>query len=373
MVLLCDLVEVVKADNDVSIFLGDEVDLVYSNPNFDFLYDANGYSVYSWLDSIEGDSYDRYFGLDGVNLTYDDIKWNDDGTLTVNYYFVFPQSLSKGSVYDLSVSLRIPNDSFVGVDRYSFVTSSWGSLNFVSDFTYNVQYLNTTDVTNLILNFNNISASNGMIGICSFAVRYDLPDDLDYLINYVTNIQCSEVSSGGLINSIITIVKNIFTSITNLPQDIANSIKGFFDSVVSAVNKVFTAISELPAKIWNLIETGLKNLFVPSEEDIVSMQNDWDMLLRDRFGALYQAVDMITDYADAFVEQEKSTITFPSVTIPLAGANFVFGGWEVKVIPDGFGFLVDALKMVISIVCTFAVVNMLRNRFERILTGGLDV
>lgn len=165
----------------------------------------------------------------------------------------------------------------------------------------------------------------------------------------------------------------ILTTIIDWLTSIRDNILNVFDTLKQGFSAIVTVITELPERIWDYIEIGLKNLFVPSEDDIVAIQDDWDTLLRDRFGALYQAVDMITDYADAFVEQEKSTITFPSVSIPLAGSNFVFGGWEVKVIPDGFGFLVDALKMVISIVCTFAVVNMLRNRFERILTGGMDV
>lgn len=142
---------------------------------------------------------------------------------------------------------------------------------------------------------------------------------------------------------------------------------GLLNSIIEIVKNIWTGITELPNKI---IE-GIKNLFIPSEEDITNMKDKWDTLLSDRFGALYQVTSLISDYASSFKEQSKNTITFPSISIPLAGATFEFGGWEVQVVPDGFGIIFDTLKMITSILATMLFINGLKNRFDKIM-GGAD-
>lgn len=175
----------------------------------------------------------------------------------------------------------------------------------------------------------------------------------------------------GLLGSIIELIQNIITGITELPSKIANSLKTFFDNIVNAVTNIGNLIKNAIVDLGNFLIDGIKNLFIPTEDDITAMQDKWNTLLEDRFGALYQVIDLIHDYASAFTEQSKGTITFPSVTIPLGEADFVFGGWEVKVVPDGFNIVFDTLKLIISILCTCLFANGLKNRFEK-LVGGSD-
>lgn len=166
----------------------------------------------------------------------------------------------------------------------------------------------------------------------------------------------------GLLDTIISAVQNIWNGITQLPSNIANSLKSFFDNIVNAVVNLGTTIID-----------GIKGLFIPSEEDITNMKDKWDTLLSDRFGALYQVAGLISDYAAAFKEQNKNTITFPKISIPLGEANFEFGGWEVQVIPDGFDFLIEALKLITSIACTLLFINGLRDRYDKIMGGADDI
>ena len=182
----------------------------------------------------------------------------------------------------------------------------------------------------------------------------------------------------GLLANIIALVNNIKDGIVDLPGKIASSIKAFFDNVVNAVTNVMNAVTSIGDLIKNAIVNlgnflldGIKGLFVPSEEDITEMKDRWTDLLRDRFGALYQTVELIDSYGKSFQAQEKNSITMPSIDLSLAGAVFTFGGWEVQVVPDGFDVLFNALKLIISIVCTIWFVNGLKNRFEK-LVGGAD-
>ncbi len=146
------------------------------------------------------------------------------------------------------------------------------------------------------------------------------------------------------------------------------STNSLLDNIIGWLSDIKDSIVNLPALIWEKISEGLKALFIPSEEDMTAIKTDWENLFRDRFGALYEAGELISLFADEFVYLgEQTTIEIPVVNLKLAGANFAFGGWTVDLIPPKFGFLFDILKNVISIVCTLTFVNTLRNKFNKLV------
>ena len=64
---------------------------------------------------------------------------------------------------------------------------------------------------------------------------------------------------------------------------------------------------------------------------------------------------------------ETDTIEFPQASINLSGTPFTFGGYSVKIVPEGFGVLVTAIKSIVAIVCTVAFVNGMRKRYDEIM------
>lgn len=134
----------------------------------------------------------------------------------------------------------------------------------------------------------------------------------------------------------------------------------------SLLSNVIEGITFLPKKLLD----GIVGLFVPSEEDLESYNDKWNELLRSRFGALYESVDLIDEFAGTMkLKAATNTISFPSVSLNLAGVPFTFGGWDVRVVPEGFDEVFDMLKWMISIIATLGMVNALRNKFERLLGG----
>lgn len=158
-----------------------------------------------------------------------------------------------------------------------------------------------------------------------------------------------------------------FESIIGWLQSILNAITGGFSSLIDN-------IVSLPSQIWSFIETGLKNLFVPSPTDLKTIKQNWDNLLSERFGALYDVVDIIGGFADTFTDvSAQDSITFPTVTLDLAGSEFEFGGWEVPIVPhERFKFLFDVLRQIVNIVCTCLFLNGLAHRFSNLLGGVSD-
>lgn len=141
--------------------------------------------------------------------------------------------------------------------------------------------------------------------------------------------------------------------------------------IKEGIQNVVDTLVALPSKIWDTISTGLHDLFIPSAQAVSDFRNNMLALFADHFGALYDCVDIVHDYVvDLNVTSVKDTITFPVVTLDLAGVPFAIGGWDVKIVPDGFDVLFDAVKWAIDAVCTLAFVNTMRERFDDLMVGG---
>lgn len=149
-----------------------------------------------------------------------------------------------------------------------------------------------------------------------------------------------------------------------------------YSGIIGWIKKVVNGITNLPTLIIN----GIKGLFVPTQDRFVEIRNNFEDLLELRFGAVYDSAQIIDDFANAFKSNSETAlvpdagdgfgnqgVSFPSVTVNLAGTDFSFGGWNVDLKYPGFEALYDALAMITNILATFYVVNAFRNRFEGVL------
>lgn len=211
-------------------------------------------------------------------------------------------------------------------------------------------------------------------------IEYELPVDVvkvDVEINYSPQYAFPDLNPN--INTWIykTSAFNTNSGYSDIGLYIQTDNAGLLNKVINGISNIkegvsnlITGITELPSKIWNFIENGLKALFVPTESEMTDIKNQWDTLLSDRFGGLYQTVNLIDDYAKSFTDPEQqNTIKIPELKLPFGQSEFVFGGQDVQIVPDKFSFLIDVIKTIISILATCLFVNGLRNRFERLVGG----
>lgn len=179
-----------------------------------------------------------------------------------------------------------------------------------------------------------------------------------------------EISSeeSGLLKSLIEWIKGIKSKIDDMFTNVSNG----FSNIANSIGNVVNNIIELPLKLWTLISDGLKNLFVPSADEMAEYSDKWDTLLSSRFGALYQSGELVENVVNAIQNQpatvaENGVINMPQVSLDSFGIPFTFGGFDIDIKPDGFEFLITLCKRTISIVCTLAFVNVLRKRYETIV------
>lgn len=161
----------------------------------------------------------------------------------------------------------------------------------------------------------------------------------------------------------------IWAKLTGGFSDMIAELKAGFSNLVSSLSDLLNSIVELPSKIWSFIENGLKSLFVPNEEYMISYKSKWETLLSEKLGAVWQVVDVTFGaWEEIDVSDITNTVKFPLVTIPLPDDNeFSFGGYDVQVVPTGFDFLATAVKTISAIVCTFAFINGIRKRYDEIM------
>lgn len=150
---------------------------------------------------------------------------------------------------------------------------------------------------------------------------------------------------------------------------LGDSITIGFENIGNTLSDVWNSITALPEQIWGFIESGLQSLFVPDEETMSGFKDRFDQLLQDKFGAIYEVCSLITSFFDGIESADTTdTINIPETTINLPDdATFTFGGYDVKIVPDGFTVVVDALKLIIGISCTVAFVNGLRKRYDEVM------
>lgn len=355
------------ATDETSSFLGAECSISYYNPNIStFSVDVNGYTCDITYRDMNGD-WQSFILAETIDLT--DLEVYDDGeSLYLQYYIKLPEVIERGNTVDVNLNINHSSGDLVYADYSHGRDFNQRFLNL----TFNASETSST-LTNTRFTFYDLTSSEGGIKYLFFRFRFYPSEDSTSFTTSFNSVNITEVSEKGLLSSIIDWIKKIITGITELPSKIASSLKAFFDNIVNAVTSIGDLIKNAIVDLGNFLIDGIKGLFIPSEEDITNMKDKWDTLLSDRFGALYQVGTLISDYASAFTEQSKGTITFPSVTIPLAGAEFTFGGWEVQVVPDGFSVVFDVLKTITSILATILFVNGLKNRFDKILGGADDI
>lgn len=134
----------------------------------------------------------------------------------------------------------------------------------------------------------------------------------------------------------------------------------------SFLERIFSWLKSIPQALKNAVVS----LFVPDQDQILEIKDRFILLLDTRFGAIYDSTNIVENFTKVFTFEEDDTmdqIYFRPLSVNLAGADFTFGGWNVDVVPEGFEGIIDTLKLLVNITCTFMFVNAMRKKLEALL------
>lgn len=329
-----------------------------------------------------------YYSRPDLGNTYEltDMPWYNVKTSTYNWsnnYFDY--NSYKTDQFRLTFQIRNDTEALFSQAETALLNFS-GLTHYVTTGTGEISYFNPEGITRIDVfgyntngaagvllpnaevkvtrNFDNTLAINLNSGILDFPIsRFQV--NLYYDFDATYDLSLSDYVNGNTTYDLTYGFTNFLFNWSYLPA--SSSVTGQIKETVTEVKEEIIA---LPDKIGDAVGGVMNDALVPDSDSVSEQQDKWNQLLSDRFGALYQVGDLVTDYAAAFVESEQNTIDIPTVTIPLGEVDFTFGGWTVQVVPDGFEVVISALKLIVSIACTFLFVNGLKRRFEGLLGGA---
>lgn len=299
-----------------------------------------------------------------------------------NYFteFLFTYYKSNGTTLiakkGTDVTFNISN--FVLAPGYTYSGENYGmgniNINSASSFTADFKDLNGNIICTVPIQLKNIT-SHG-VGMISFSVDSETLTDDCYKIDIRLKFETALSFYKGISSTHWNDASNFYLltgfGSSSMIETLVDDTTGLLTSIKIYAGRISTGIINLPKNIWAKFETGLKGLFVPTASQMTDVKGQWDSLLSDRFGGLYQTVQLIDDYAATFKEPSasKSSIDFPEFRLNVGNnEEFVLQAHDVQIVPDRFSFLVDVVKTIISIIATCLFINGLRNKFERLVGG----
>lgn len=137
------------------------------------------------------------------------------------------------------------------------------------------------------------------------------------------------------------------------------------------LGKLIDAVASLGTSILN----GIKNLFIPTEEDLISFTDSMRELAQNHLGGLYQAFELLQHFFDSLTSvSSKDSITIPACNIPLAGETLILGPYDVPLKVSGIpAVLYEGIAFIIDFHCTAAFINMCKKKFEIFLNPDSEV
>lgn len=139
------------------------------------------------------------------------------------------------------------------------------------------------------------------------------------------------------------------------------------------LGSILDALSSLGSSIVN----GIKNIFLPDQEDIVNWKQTIVNILNETFGGIPELEEQLKNaISSIFSATARETVRFEGIKIPAAAGEpeaVIVPAQDVSLKPSGFGDLFSWAETFINIVATIAVANTCFNQIKRIVVGEVVV
>lgn len=149
---------------------------------------------------------------------------------------------------------------------------------------------------------------------------------------------------------------------------------GLLNSIIGWLSNLWNAIVSLPGNIANLILDGVKALFLPSEEDLAALFNDFSLLFEERFGFISQIFSSVLDFfemlIDAFSNVSNYEFIFPGISVPMNGETIVIVEETVVSLDNPVMDVIRPVcRTVVSIVSVIGFMNTMFDLFAAFISG----
>lgn len=179
------------------------------------------------------------------------------------------------------------------------------------------------------------------------------------------------------------LVDGMYTTQTAQLNDILDKLDDIYDQMVLSGQVIVNLdIDSSLSTQTNALISGIRNLFIPSQQDIITFRVNLQNELQSLFPAAFTSKESIATLFHRFSSvEEQNRIWFPGVSTTFTDTNgqdtvFSIDGQYVELKPrddqNGFHALYEAAALAVDMIATILFYNMLRNRFESMLKNGGD-
>lgn len=355
---------------------------------------------YSWADTVGNSVSFDYLDVTGVSYCYKTTWPSDyqfiDCTTTIaddgSTVFHIPQYRASGQYLFLRVHFSPSSTISVGdylwflnagqsTTRYrsdgdfyelaNFTVSPF-DMNLISGFNTNIysgSFDYAPDISSGFIALRSSAAFNGTVPASAIS-KFCIANGSYYDGAFEPGFDDEDGWLGGLIKAIIEGIQKIIDGITNLPENIANAVKGFFDMVVNAI-----------VQLGQTILDGLKQLFIPSDGYFESVANDLSTFFSDRLGLLLYPFDFLVSLGDriAGLQTGEPTCTIPEIAYTDADDNkYVLIEGQTLNVYDLVGrndIIVGMHQTYLTVldgIIAFTLMALCWKRFDHIIGGGAE-
>lgn len=258
--------------------------------------------------------------------------------------------------YGEITSYQSSGTAYIQVDLLGYNSDS-NAFTYISRSTRSL--LNISDDIDIRFDAADVTADVYAIDIIITRAVASFPD-------YVSGTFSSQIQTGYIFCSYYP------QSQVGLLSGILGILQTIWDTITSGFGNVIDAVLSIPQTIINLFTSAMQSLFVPTDEDLEGIFDDFDTLLEDKLGAIYQVGASLSDVWDALNTTTATTsLTFPAVSIP--GTGFTLPAQTVPIWPAGFTALQSFVRTGTSMVIILLWIKGLHHRFSVILGSESDV
>lgn len=221
------------------------------------------------------------------------------------------------------------------------------------------------------------------------AVSYDLTEQNSQVYNYGVRYYFSETTKTGvgvtsslrrlwLDTSSSTLTFNVhqteqglFATLFGWLSGIKDGISNVVSGIASGFTNVVNAITSLPG----LIIDGVKNLFIPSEDDLTALQTKYEDMLEQKLGFVWQAGTILTNFANsiisAFTSAGSYSFQFPGISVSLNGTNHVIVASQTVSLDNAyFDVIRPVLGIIVQAICVIGFVRIAEHMLTSLVSGA---
>lgn len=155
-------------------------------------------------------------------------------------------------------------------------------------------------------------------------------------------------------------------------QDVSS---GLLASILAWLSNILDAIVSLPGRVASAISNVLQSPFVPSQEDFINLKTQYETLLEERLGFIWQAGEWVVTFGQSILTAVQGgneyTFTFPGISFPMNGTTYVLAEpVQVSLQNAFFDVVRPVLGTIVAIVCVVAFINTARYMIAAVVSGA---